>query len=178
MCKILDQLLKDFFGYWAKMKIQDGRLAAILYFQSSPKLKLPFVWYLSINVQNFRSIAQRLLWILSKNENPRWSPGGHIGFPISSKIEHDLHLKCTNICAKFQINCWSASLDIERKRKSKMATLQPYWISDRVQNRSWPPPDMYKYTWKFSNWLLKHFLKYWAEMRSDRMMERQNDGRC
>ena len=115
------------------MKIQDGHLAAILNFQSAPKWKFTFVYYVPINVQNFISIAQMLLEILRVNENPRWPLGGHIEFPIGCKIKIYFWLICTNKCAKFHINCLNASWDIERKWKSKIAAWRPYWISDRHQ---------------------------------------------
>ena len=155
-------------------------------------------------------ISQTVLELLSGNENPRWLPGGHIGFPIGPKIEVDLYLIMihlhtenhfnisngsrviqrkwnprwlpggyivyliifnvevdlslvhTNKPAKFQINQSNDSQDVERKWKSKMAAWWPYWISDRLQNRTWPVSYNETATYQNTFQYLKRFLRYWV----------------
>ena len=147
------------------MKIQDGRLVAILDFWAGQKSNLTLSLYVPINVTNFKSIAQTLLQILSGIRNSKWLPGSHIRFLIRSKIEHNLRLTCTNKYAKFKINFSNVSCDIERKQKSKMATWWPSWISDRVENQTWPLFNMNQQMCQISNQLLKRFLRYWMEMK-------------
>ena len=88
--------------------------------------------------------------ISSGNGNSRWPPCSHIGFPIRSKIQHDLRVVCTNVCAKFQINCSNTSWNVMQKWKLKMTAWWPFWISDCFQNQIWPSSCMYQWMCKFS----------------------------
>ena len=82
-----------------------------------PKSNLTSILYAQINQQNFISLAQRLLKILSRNKNPRCLPGSHCWCPFSSENDLDLHLICINKPAKFQINSLNDSWDLLRGTK-------------------------------------------------------------
>ena len=51
------------------------------------------------------------------NENPRWWPGGHIGFRIGLKIELDLHLLMIQLYSENHFNISNGSEVNARKRK-------------------------------------------------------------
>ena len=119
---ISEQLLNQI---WPATNIyQIGYLVALLDFHN-------FIWfsYIPIYVQNLKLIAWTLTEILSRNINPRWPLGSHIGFRIVSRIKLNLcpggHIRffirfilkndrliCTNTPAEFQIDCWNTYWDI------------------------------------------------------------------
>ena len=146
--KISNRLLKCYFRYWAES--EQSNSVFLLKFNFPPggaawpdfkngKLCVNYHLYtiiVPVNVSYFKPIAQTFLETLSRIQNPRLLAGGHIEFPIGSKIKLDLLLICTNKCAKLQINCSNASWDIEQKQKFKMAAWQPYSISNELQNRT------------------------------------------
>ena len=99
------------------MKIQDGGLAAILDFGSAWKSYLTCILYVPISDINFKTIGRTVLQKMHGNENPRWRPGGHIGFRIGLKIELDPYLLMVQLYSEYHFNISNGSEVNARKRR-------------------------------------------------------------
>ena len=85
---ITSSYLRRFHNYSQHMKIQDGRLAAILDFawQQTQYMTHPLM------VMHHCAKLRQIIFNGSRDngqENPRWLPGGHIGFRTAANVVHD-----------------------------------------------------------------------------------------
>ena len=55
-----------------------------------------------MSLKNCKTIAQMDLEIKIEDDNPRWLPGGHIGYPISSKFKLEQGIPRYNVSTKVE----------------------------------------------------------------------------